>query len=106
MMWNKRKDTGVMMTNQHLLMAQRDRYDLFPFVDFAFNGVAMREDIDPTKFQRVFLLPDLSPMLSISVSAQTDPELVNRIRDAYARVESSGRFNQLLTPLLETPATR
>ncbi len=86
--------------NQHLSMVDRDRYDLFPFVDYALDGVAMRENIDPGKFERVLSLPDLSPVLSISLSGQTDPELARRISDAYIAVQKSGRYSAIMESLI------
>jgi|GEM_PF-1145371 len=78
-----------------LSMLQRGRIDLMPFALTGIAGYLERSGEPPDTLAPVIRLDALSYPLYFVMNLNSDPELVKKIADAYQRVVSDGRFEEI-----------
>jgi len=85
----------------YIRLLDRDRIDLFPFMDFSVNMTARRQNFDPEKLVSVMELTDIPVYLSLAASKTMEKRTVKRLQEAFAKVKDSGRYNEIMAPLQE-----
>jgi len=87
---------------RNLAMLERDRIDLFPFSRFGIGLFAAKNDVDPASLIGMVKLEDISTGMYMVLSLGTDEAVFQRLTNAYAKVKQSGRYDEIMAPLLDT----
>ncbi|MFT7686636.1 MAG: polar amino acid transport system substrate-binding protein [Candidatus Azotimanducaceae bacterium] len=90
----------VKSNNRYMELLERNRFDLFPFIEYAIGPAAIRKDFDPDYFARIIPLPDLSQRLWIAMSKNSDPELLAKLKAAYKNTKQSGLYQSIMESVL------
>ncbi len=81
-------------------MLERDRIDLFPYTNLEAGLFAQRNGFDVNDLIGVIRLDDISNDLFMVTSKTTSASILEKLRVAYKEVVDSGRFNEIMDPLM------
>ncbi|GAB5498770.1 MAG: ABC transporter substrate-binding protein [Pseudohongiellaceae bacterium] len=81
-----------------LTMLRRDRIDLMIYIESGMPAYLARKNEPPGTLVPVYDLEEISTGHFMVMSKQSDPELVQLLRDSYQAVVDSGRFDHLIRP--------
>lgn len=87
--------------NRYMLLLERDRFDLFPFIEYAIGPAAIRGNFDVNYFASAVAIPELSTTLWIAMNKNSDPILVRKLRNAYETTVATGSYQEIIRPLIE-----
>lgn len=73
------------------------RLDLVAYDEASFQHMLVNEEMDPSRFERVFRLEDLSGELYMAFGRDTDPALVTAFREGLQAVKDKGIYDEILT---------
>ena len=72
------------------------RVDLIAFDEVSFPYRLMLEELEPSRFERVYRLDDLTGELYMAMSKNSDPKLVKSLQQALKSVHQSGLYDSIL----------
>lgn len=81
-------------------MLKRDRIDLFPYTNLEAGLFAQRNGFDENDLIGVIKLDEISNDLFMVTSKTTSASILEKLRVAYKEVAGSGRFNEIMDPLM------
>ncbi len=84
-----------------LKMLERGRIDLFPYTNLEAGLFARRNGFDENKLIGVIKLEEISNDLYMATSKNIDEAILNKLQEAYQEVVMSGRYNEIMDPLIE-----
>jgi len=87
--------------DQTLRMLERDRVDFIPMDTLSAALTSERFGFDSGALVAQIRLLEAETSLYMVLSKSTDLRVVDRLRAAYARVRSSGRYEQIVGPWME-----
>jgi len=90
----------VKNNNRYMELLERNRFDLFPFIEYAIGPAAIRGNFDSDYFAPIIPIPDLSRMLWIVMSKKSDPALVEQLQKAYETTKQKGLYQDIMQPLV------
>jgi len=85
--------------SSYIRLLDRGRIDLFPYLDFAIDMSTQRQNFDRKKLVIVMELTEISLNLSLAGSMTMDIQKVKRLQTAFAKLKSSGRYQEIMAPL-------
>ncbi|MBL4680647.1 MAG: transporter substrate-binding domain-containing protein [Pseudomonadales bacterium] len=85
---------------KYMLLLERNRFDLFPLIDFTLPFLAERVNLNSTHYYPAVALSALTKNLTIALSVNSSNEVRERIAKAYNIVKKSGRYDEIMSPLL------
>ena len=83
-----------------LNMLKRGRVDLVPMSRLSVGMIANRYGIDRADLIGVIRLVDIATSTNMALSQNTKAETVSRLQAAYARIRASGRYDEIMGPLI------
>lgn len=83
-----------------LKMLKRGRVDLIPMSRLSAGIIGSRHGIDPADLIGVIRLVDIATSTYIALSKNTKPETVSRLQVAYARIRTSGKYDEIMASLV------
>jgi len=72
------------------------RIELMPFAEASFFYQVRRDGMDPSIFEPVYTLDDLSLHLYMAFSKSSDPDLVERFRVALQTIKDNGVYDDIM----------
>lgn len=91
--------TNLELESQDLLNMRKlahGRIDLMPFDEASFLYQVRKDGMDPSLFEAVYHVDDLSKFLYMAFSKSSDPELVERFRTALRTIKENGVYDDIL----------
>lgn len=77
-------------------MLAKGRVDLIPFAELAFVHKTRELGYDPSDFEKVWFLDELSEGLYMAFSKNTRDQLVEKFRAALKKIKSDGTYDNIL----------
>ncbi len=74
----------------------RKRVDLIPFAELSFVFSVRKLGYDPSDFEKVCFIKDLSEGLCMAFSKETPDPLVERFRNALDKIKADGTYNRIM----------
>lgn len=101
----------VSRDTQNIQRLLHGRVDLIAYDEASFNYQIREQGLDPSQFERVFRISELSEQLYVAFSTNTDPELVRTFRQSLKELREEGvlariharYFGNGIAALLDTP---
>jgi len=80
---------------QNLYKLLSNRVDLIAYDDISFSYMIKKEGLDITKYERVYLLEELSDQLYMAFSKSTDIQLVEKFKKGLESIKRKGIFDKI-----------
>ncbi|WP_166263630.1 substrate-binding periplasmic protein [Marinobacter caseinilyticus] len=85
----------VSRDTQNLKRLARARVDLIAYDEASFNYQVRQQGLDRSQFERVWRIDDLSDQLYIAFSKDSDPEMVQKFRQALETIKTAGTVDRI-----------